>query len=234
MNYFFTDNIQGNIGELTTEEAAHCFKVLRKKVDDIIYLLDGNGNEYQARITSISKRDLSFEIIESAFHKAPDWHFHLVVAPTKNMARIEWLLEKTTEVGISEITLVICDHSERKVVKEERLTKILIGAMKQSGNFYLPKLNSLVSIKDCLSSNFDGDRFIGYCEGERTYLSQALNKNQKNVQLFIGPEGDFSESEIEMALKQSIKPISLGDSRLRTETAALAGIIQLQTILNYV
>jgi 16S rRNA (uracil1498-N3)-methyltransferase len=232
MNYFFCENLIGDSGALSTEEAAHCFKVLRKKEGDTIYILDGNGGEYSCEIELISKRELSFKVINKSVHERSSVNIHIAVAPTKNISRIEWLLEKATEVGVSEFTFLECEHSERKVIKEERLAKIVQGATKQSGNFYLPKMNGLVKFSEFITDLNIDRTFIGYCEGERKTLLSQLNQSDEDILLIIGPEGDFSNSEVELALSKGVSPISLGNTRLRTETAALVGLVQIKSIID--
>ena len=232
MNYFFCNNIQNGEGALSPEESLHCFKVLRKKEGDVIYILDGIGGEYEAEIDSISKRELTFKVINTKVHLAKGPNIHIVVAPTKNINRIEWLLEKATEVGVSAFTFIECDHSERKVIKLDRLNKIVQGATKQSGNYFLPVLNDIISFEYFLSKDIDGKVIIGYCDGDRKKLKEAIEGVDDNYTIIIGPEGDFSVDEIEMVKAKGISLVTLGETRLRTETAALTALIQLKTLLD--
>ena len=151
---------------------------------------------------------------------------HIAIAPTKNMDRFEWFLEKATEIGIDEITPIICSRSERKVIKTERCNRILLSAMKQSLKFHVPKLNEAISLNDFIKQDFEGTKYIAHCEeGNKTELKEK--KKEKRTLMLIGPEGDFSPTEIEMVLQYQFKAVSLGTSRLRTETA---GIIAAHTI----
>jgi 16S rRNA (uracil1498-N3)-methyltransferase len=158
---------------------------------------------------SIEKQDL------------PKYHLHLAVAPTKMNERYEWFLEKATEIGIQEITPIICDHSERKIIKTERFQKIIEAAMKQSLHYYIPKLNEPILYKDFIKKEFNGQKFIAHCEEtNKKSFKRELNP-QENVLILIGPEGDFSVKEIQIALENKFIPVSLGNTRLRTETAAI-------------
>jgi len=161
------------------------------------------------------------KIISQKQQPKRDYNLHLAVAPTKINDRYEWFLEKATEIGIDSITPIICDHSERKVIKPERFERILQSAMKQSLNCYLPKLNDAISFKDFINLDFEGDLFIAHCEEtDRKYLKQQLNP-KTDITILIGPEGDFSVKEITEALKNNFIPVTLGETRLRTETAAI-------------
>ena len=158
--------------------------------------------------------------------KQHNYHLHIAIAPTKNMERFEWFLEKATEIGIDEITPIICSRSERKVIKTERCNKILLSAMKQSLKYHLPKLNEAITLTDFLKSNMDGSKYITHCEKSDKLELRKVNSAEKTL-ILIGPEGDFSATEIEMALQNQFKAVSLGTSRLRTETA---GIVAIHTI----
>ena len=161
-------------------------------------------------------------IVHKKLQPKRSYNVHLAVAPTKMNDRYEWFLEKATEIGIDTITPILCDHSERKIIKHERFEKILHSATKQSLQTYLPKLNSSVSFKDFLKQEFSGQQFIAHCEeSDRKSLKQVLQASE-DVTILIGPEGDFSVKEIEMALQHNFIPVTLGETRLRTETAAIA------------
>ena len=223
MQLFYIQNPEKEI-ILSSEESKHATKVLRKKEGDILNFTDGNGGFYKAEITVADTRKCRLQIISSEQKpKQHSYHLHIAIAPTKNMDRYEWFLEKATEIGIDEITPIICDHSERKVLKTERCNRILLSAMKQSLKFHLPKLNEAIILKDFLGKNFEGHKYIAHCEdGEKTELRKEEKANKTTV--LIGPEGDFSPAEIEIALQNQFKAVSLGKSRLRTETAGLVAV----------
>ncbi|MFT5834811.1 MAG: 16S rRNA (uracil1498-N3)-methyltransferase [Cognaticolwellia sp.] len=232
MILFYTNNIKGDIAELPQEEAMHCVKTLRKKVGDDIQFVDGQGNWYHGKIIGTGKKAVSIGIekVISA-HNQRNHYLHIAIAPTKNINRFEWFLEKATEFGIDEITPLLCFHSERKTIRNDRLEKVVVAAMKQSLKAYVPKVNPLTSFKDFLKSADIGEsqsesqKFIAHCQDdfleEKVHLKNATNEGEK-VTILIGPEGDFSSNEIESALSQNFQPISLGKERLRTETAGLA------------
>ena len=203
------------------EESKHIIKVLRKKDTDILHVTNGLGFLFTTEITLASDSKCTVKII--SFEKAPPSTFrlHLAVAPTKMNDRFEWFLEKATEIGIHEITPIICDHSERKVINIERFDKILLAAMKQSNEVYLPKLNNAVTFREFINLKQEGLKMIAHCEEtDKRTLKSVLKPNQE-LTMLIGPEGDFSEKEIALALNNDFIPVSLGNTRLRTETAAI-------------
>lgn len=203
------------------EESKHIIKVLRKKDTDILFVTNGLGFLFKTEITLASDSKCTVKIL--SFEKQPPskFHLHLAVAPTKMNDRYEWFLEKATEIGIHEITPIICDHSERKVVNKERFDKILLVAMKQSNELYLPKLNEAVTLKEFLKHERTGLKLIAHCEEANKQTLKSVLKPNADVTMLIGPEGDFSEKEIAVALENSYIPVSLGNTRLRTETAAI-------------
>ena len=218
---------------LDAEESRHAVRVLRLHEGDAINVTDGRGNLYHCRIVQVESGKC---IVESVANEADalssrlsPFNFHLAVAPTKNPSRMEWLVEKAVEIGVGEITLLNCDHSERSFLKTDRLEKLAISAMKQSLHSVLPKINPPVKLKDWLNSQFSilnsQLKFIAHCEADkpRVPLATALQPG-KDAVVLIGPEGDFSEEEIALALKCGFLPVSLGPSRLRTETAALYAV----------
>lgn len=221
MHVFYTPDIL-NKPELPEEEAQHCVRVLRLTTGDEITLTDGQGYYYKAEITAATNKRCFINIKEKIFQD-PLWgnHVHIAMAPTKNMDRIEWFAEKATEIGIDELTFLNCRFSERKVVKTERVEKILISAIKQSLKARLPKLNEITEFSKFIKQDFKGQKFIAHCYGSEKYLLKDVLTKGEDVTLLIGPEGDFSEEEVDLAIKHGFKPISLGNSRLRTETAAL-------------
>ena len=203
------------------EESKHIIKVLRKQERDILYVTNGLGFLFKTEIALASDSKCTVNVLSFTKQETPKFHLHLAVAPTKMNERYEWFLEKATEIGIQEITPIICDHSERKVIKMDRYQKIIESAMKQSLHYYLPKLNEPILLKDFLKIEFKGQKYIAHCEetNKKSLKSQLLPN--EDVTLLIGPEGDFSVKEIEMALNNKYIPISLGETRLRTETAAI-------------
>lgn len=221
MHVFYTPDIQTKT-ELPEEEAQHCIRVLRLTAGDEITLTDGKGNFYRAEISASTNKRCLVNIIETIYQE-PLWpcHLHIAMAPTKNMDRNEWFAEKATEIGFDELTFLNCRFSERKVIKTERIEKILVSAIKQSLKTRLPVLNEMTDFDKFISRDFKGQKFIAHCyEGEKPLLKDVLQKGEDALVL-IGPEGDFSEEEVKKAIEKGFIPISLGKSRLRTETAAL-------------
>lgn len=203
------------------EESRHIVKVLRKKEGDTVNITNGEGILFTAEVTFANERKCEVKITKKDFYKPMPYYLHLAVAPTKMNDRYEWFLEKAAEIGIHEITPVICEHSERTTIKTERFEKILQSAMKQSVQFYMPKLNDAMSYTDFINSNNDGLLFIAHCEETDKKLLKNELKPKEKITILIGPEGDFSLKEIKAALSKGFVPISLGNTRLRTETAAV-------------
>ena len=226
MQLFYLENPKDEI-ILSAQESKHATKVLRKEEGDILNFTDGKGGFHKAEITVADSRKCRLQIVSiEQKPKQHNYHLHIAIAPTKNIDRFEWFLEKATEIGIDEITPIICSRSERKIIKTERCNKILLSAMKQSLKFHLPKLNEAISLTNFLRSNVDGDKYIAHCE-KSDKLELKNEKLEEKTLILIGPEGDFSATEIEMALENNFKAVSLGTSRLRTETA---GIVAVHTI----
>lgn len=203
------------------EESKHIIKVLRKKDTDILFVTNGLGFLFKTEITLASDNKCTVKILSFEKAAASKFHLHLVVAPTKMNDRYEWFLEKATEIGIHEITPIICDHSERKVINNERFDKILLAAMKQSNELYLPKLNDAITFKEFIKLERNGLKLIAHCEETDKKTLKSVLKPNEGITLLIGPEGDFSEKEIALALENNFIPVSLGNTRLRTETAAI-------------
>lgn len=222
MNLFYTPDIEGQYYTLSPEESKHCVRVLRFTEGEPVSLVDGRGNWYNGVIDRPDARGCGVKVLEKrANYGCRPFRLHLAVAPTKNIDRIEWMLEKCTEMGIDEITLLNTEHSERKVVKEERLEKVIIAAMKQSLKAYLPKLNPLTDFRAFVASCGKVQKLIAHChEGEKRRLDEIYQIGN-DVVILIGPEGDFSEAEVALAEEHGFVPITLGTSRLRTETAGL-------------
>ena len=231
MQLFYSKDISlSGFCTLDAEESRHAVRVLRMRDGDIINVTDGRGNLYRCRILQANDRACVVEVAEQEFSiSKSQFSIHLAVAPTKNPARMEWLVEKAVEIGVGEITLLQCDHSERTFLKTDRLEKLAVSAMKQSLHLTLPRINPAVSLHDWLNSQFSilnsQFKFIAHCEADkpRTPLAAAMQPGRDAVVL-IGPEGDFSEEEIQQALAAGFQPVSLGPSRLRTETAALYAV----------
>ena len=225
MQIFYTPDIQTNL-ELPSDEAQHCVRVLRLTEDDEILLTDGKGFFYKAAITQAHAKHCFVQLTETIAQPAIwDFNLHIAVAPTKNMDRMEWFVEKATEIGINAITCLNTRCSERKEIKTARLEKILVSAMKQSQKATLPILSGMTPFITLINTPFDGRKFIAHCNtgeelGEKLLIKERYNKGE-DVLILIGPEGDFSPEEVALALAQGFEPISLGNSRLRTETAAL-------------
>lgn len=223
MQLFYNPNLSKNTTQFTfnKEESKHIVKVLRKNIGDILHITNGNGWLFKAEIAIPNINKCVATIVSKTLQPKRNYNLHLAVAPTKMNDRYEWFLEKATEIGIDSITPIICEHSERKVIKPERFERILQSAMKQSLNCYLPKLNNLISFKNFIKQDFNGHLFIAHCEEtDRKSLKNEL-KSKNNITILIGPEGDFSVKEIETALENNFIPVTLGETRLRTETAAI-------------
>lgn len=211
---------------LPADESAHCVRVLRKKEGDIITVTDGKGYRYECEITAASHKGVSLAIVSRQLIE-PHWgvSITLAVAPTKNMDRMEWLVEKSVEIGIDRIVLLLCEHSERKVVKTERLVKIAVSAMKQSLKTRLPEVTELIRFDDFVASKPVGICMMGYCDRSlpRCEMVSVYTAGNDAV-IMVGPEGDFSPSEVTHAMEAGFVPVTMGESRLRTETAALFGV----------
>ncbi|HSD13637.1 MAG TPA: 16S rRNA (uracil(1498)-N(3))-methyltransferase [Flavobacterium sp.] len=223
MQLFYTPDINSTLNEFSfdKEESKHIVKVLRKKEGDILHVTNGLGLLFTTEIILASEKKCTVKINATETQKPSDFYLHLAVAPTKMNERFEWFLEKATEIGIHEITPLICDHSERKTIKTERFDKIIQSAMKQSLQYYLPKLNDPISFKEFIGKNHNGNLYIAHCEEtDKKLLKEAVQAKEKCT-ILIGPEGDFSEKEIKLALENKYIPVSLGNTRLRTETAAV-------------
>nr|WP_294897344.1 16S rRNA (uracil(1498)-N(3))-methyltransferase [uncultured Pedobacter sp.] len=228
MHLFYTPDIKATIYQLNEEESKHCIRVLRLKIGDKVNLIDGKGGFYLAQIISDHPKRTELHIVEAQQEYAKRNHYlHIALAPTKNTDRFEWFLEKATEIGIDEITPIICDRSERKEVKIDRSNKIITTAIKQSLKAYHPLLNPQISFKEFILSAKAEFKYIAHCEdGKKAGIANNFKKNA-NYLVLIGPEGDFSTAEIEMALQSGFVPITLGESRLRTETAALQACFEI-------
>lgn len=230
MQLFFHPEVSENDKDVrfSREESRHIVKVLRKREGDTLQLTNGKGWIFETEILLAEAANCTARIIKAEKEPAAPYYLHLAVAPTKMNDRYEWFLEKATEIGVNEITPVICDHSERKVVKTERFNRIIQSALKQSLHSRMPILNEPVKFSDFIEKEISGDKFIAHCEEDqpRKLLSTLVKKGNSST-ILIGPEGDFSVEEIAMAAKDKWEAVSLGNSRLRTETA---GIVACHTV----
>lgn len=230
MHLFYTPDIQQELYVLNEDESKHAVRVLRLEVGDEVQLIDGKGGWYTAAVVDNNPKRCALKVTQhiEAYGKR-DFSIHIAVAPTKNIERIEWFLEKATELGIDEVTPIICQRSERKEVKTERLDKIIISGMKQSMKAYKPLLNESINLGAFLGKPINGQGFIAHCMdgAEKQSMQALLTGERKQYTVLIGPEGDFTEEEVKLAMAKGYKAITLGDSRLRTETAALAAVFEL-------
>lgn len=230
MQLFYTPDIDAASSTyfLNEEESKHAIRVLRLIVGDSVQLIDGKGNFYTAEITDPhpKRTQLSIVSVEQGFNRR-NHYLHVAVAPTKNIERLEWFLEKATEIGIDEISLVICQRSERKEAKTDRLNKIITSAIKQSVKAFHPVLNEPVQLSKLLVTPFDGQKYIAHCEQSQKISLKEDIKPLGRYLVLIGPEGDFTPKEIDDAIKNDFKAITLGNSRLRTETAALEACFEI-------
>jgi 16S rRNA (uracil1498-N3)-methyltransferase len=223
MQLFFNPDLSENSTEITfsKDESKHIVKVLRKTIGDSLHITNGKGWLFEAKLQNTDIKRCMAVMTSKIQQPKKHYQLHLAVAPTKMNDRYEWFLEKATEIGVDTITPIICDHSERKIIKIDRFEKILQSAMKQSLNCYLPKLNDAIIFKDFVQQKFIGQRYIAHChETQRKSLKHGLQA-KSDVLILIGPEGDFSVKEIEMAIQNKFIPVTLGETRLRTETAAI-------------
>lgn len=221
MQLFYCPDLQGNTYTLNEDESKHIIRVLRLKNGDFIHLTDGKGGLFKAELTDDHPKRCTVNIVDTQTNYGKkNFKLSLAVAPTKNIGRYEWFLEKATEIGIDEITPMICEHSERKEIKLARLEKVIISAIKQSLKAFIPKINKAEKLQHFIKKEFSTQKFIAYCDGDHNLLKEQYIP-KSDVIILIGPEGDFSPNEVELAIKHGFIPVSLGESRLRTETAAI-------------
>ena len=225
MDFFFSNNIINGKIILDADEARHCMKVMRHKAGDLIKTVDGLGNLYSGNLVSFDKNSCTIQINDKTEnYKKRNQYIHIGISPIKNQDRLEWFIEKSVEIGIDEITLIDCDRTLRKKIKIDRLNKIAITAMKQSLKAYIPKINDVITVNDFIMCNQNSSKFICHLDNDDRrdvfYYKDDIKK-YKNVSVLIGPEGDFSASEIELAVDNSFLCVTLGNSRLRTETAGI-------------
>lgn len=232
--YFYVPNA-AQATELPLEEARHAVSVLRLKAGDEIFLMDGKGSFYQANVTLAATKHCMYDIVK-ALPQQKTWrgHVHLAIAPTKMMDRMEWMIEKMTEVGFDEITFLNCRYSERKQLRIDRLEKIVIAAMKQSRKAWKPVVHPIMSFQDFVNQQREGGLYIAHCYTEiarKDFLNEIQQANdQQDITILVGPEGDFSIDEVHQALEKGFSSVSLGQNRLRTETAGLVSIVMSQVV----
>lgn len=219
--------------ELPEDEAMHALRVLRLKGGDEMILMDGCGNYYRAEVTIAATRKCLYKVLET-LPQNPQWrgHFNLTIAPTKTMDRMEWMLEKITEIGFNNLRFVNCKNSERRVLKKVRLEKIAVAAMKQSHKAWKPMIHDMIPLKTYLGAEVSGHKYIAHCYDEipRTYLFDELRKvsdSDEDITVLVGPEGDFTPEEVKMAMDAGFVSVHLGKSRLRTETAGLSSVMMM-------
>lgn len=204
------------------EESKHILRVLRKNIGDILYITNGKGEACKAEVCNIISKQCEVKILEKYTEPPLPYHLHIAIAPTKSSDRFEYFLEKSTEIGINQITPLLCDNSERKRLNLSRCEKIIQSAMKQSQRYHLPQLNDILDFKSFLNLNFKGFKTcIAHCEDHQKSLFRHVACQEEKVLILIGPEGDFTPDEIQLALSKNFKAVSLGDKRLRTETAGI-------------
>ena len=233
MQLFYAPDVTLPLYTLNDEESKHCVRVLRLHQGDTLHLTDGRGSLHRCEIVEAHQHHCTVKIVEtqSEYGRRP-YSLTMAVAPTKNIDRYEWFLEKATEVGVDRIVPIECDHSERRTIKHEREERVITSAVKQSIKAYHPTLDEMTDVKKLISAPFEGRKFIAHCDSsfkKRDYLPSIIKKSE-NILILIGPEGDFSPEEIKFALENGFEAISLGNQRLRTETAAVAATVMVATI----
>jgi 16S rRNA (uracil1498-N3)-methyltransferase len=227
MHLFYLPDVNIHLNLLGKEESWHCVRVLRLAEGDKISLTDGKGNWFDCVIEEPDPKHCRVRVINTRQDPEPHPLLHIAIAPTKSNDRLEWFLEKSTEIGISEITPLLTEHSERMKVKTERMEKVMIAAMKQSLKAWLPLIHEPVKFAQLVQQPFKGQKFIAYCEKEKTVELKDIYRPGEDAMILIGPEGDFSPAEVELAEKNGFIAVAMGRSRLRTETA---GIVACHTI----
>ncbi len=224
--------------ELPEEEAKHAIRVLRLQVGDPLFITDGNGVIYHAVVGETNNKHCFYDILQSLPQQRL-WRgsVHIAMAPTKMMDRVEWFVEKATEIGVDTFSFLSCRFSERKVIRTDRIEKIVLSAVKQSKKAWVPQVNDIVAFKSFIDSHQSGDRFIAHCYEEiekvdffRFLSHHPLPPEKREITVLIGPEGDFSFDEVEYAIRKGFVSISLGAARLRTETAALSAVMMTQLV----
>jgi 16S rRNA (uracil1498-N3)-methyltransferase len=220
-NLFYQPDIPQGVLYLDPEESRHCTKVLRKRVGDTIYITDGKGFLYTCKISDDRSDRCAFKIESSEQEKPKDFKIHIAIAPAKNPDRTEWFVEKAIEIGVDEITFLVCENSERTTIKTERIEKLAISALKQSLKKTITKIHSIRELRTFISESNSSDKFIAYVDQANPDELFNVAKPKSNYTVLIGPEGDFSPAELELAISHGYRKVALGPSRLRTETAGM-------------
>jgi 16S rRNA (uracil1498-N3)-methyltransferase len=221
VNLFYQPDLPNGIHYLDEDESHHAVKVFRLTTGDSIEVTDGKGVRYTCRITKTDSRKCTFEITQQVSTPKKNYFIHIAIAPTKNADRIEWFVEKAVEIGIDRISFLLCQKSERKNINQDRLQKLAVSAMKQSHQTVLPIISPIEKFSNLVKENAD-EKFIAYVDSKNPDLLKSKAHQGKNYLVFIGPEGDFSKEELNLALQNDFRKVSLGPNRLRTETAGLA------------
>lgn len=229
MNLFYQSSIPQGVHHLDREESHHAIRVLRMDKGQALELTDGKGSFYVAKIVTADPKKCAFEITEKKQVAKRDFQIHIAIAPTKNADRIEWFIEKATEIGVDQISFMLCKNSERKSINFDRLEKVAVSAMKQSRQAWLPRLSELTPFKEILAVSAD-QKFIAYVDASNPKHLNSISMPKKNYLVLVGPEGDFSKEELELAEKTGFEKVSLGPNRLRTETAGLVAVQSLNFI----
>jgi len=229
MNRFYGEITTKGIGILSEEESRHCALILRHKKGDQIEVLDGKGKIYQSNLTHVSKNQCEFQVHKTFEIKPKDFLVHLLVAPTKNMDRMEWMIEKLVEIGVDRVSFITTQNSERRKLRMDRLEKKAISAMKQSGNPFLTTIDDLILLKEAVENDRSEVKLIAHVNQAHSYIGDKIQPG-KDITILIGPEGDFTREEVDYAVKNGFQPISLGPNTLRTETAGFVACCQLNFI----
>ncbi|MEO9485383.1 MAG: 16S rRNA (uracil(1498)-N(3))-methyltransferase [Ekhidna sp.] len=232
MTIFYQKSVLTGEKMLSEEESKHCAQVLRHQKGDEILIFDGNGGKHRAVLTQVSKKSCVFDLIESKYAPKKKFFIHLAIAPTKNVDRMEWLIEKLSEIGVDKVTFLQTQHSERKKLRLERLEKKAISAMKQSGNPFLLQINELTPIDQFISDTSTDIKLIAHVDDSYEHITSKLQANSSTT-LLIGPEGDFSMEEVQKAKNADFQTVSLGENTLRTETAGFVACCIVNSINRY-
>jgi len=228
MNLFYAPDISGQFYTLNGDDSIHLVRVLRIKIGETVFVTDGKGMLFECVVTDTNRKSCQIDIVnKTRGADKRNFNLQIAIAPTKNISRFEWFLEKSTEIGIDRISPILCVHSERKTIKTERLKRVITTAMKQSLKSFHPKLNDLININDFIEKPFQGQKFIAYVDNKIENELFNMCKPNTDTLVLIGPEGDFSKEEIANAIDNGFIPVKLGPSRLRTETA---GIVACHTV----
>lgn len=232
MAIFYEKGVSAGVRELSEEESRHCSQVLRHSSGDEIMLFDGLGGKHRAILKTVSKKSCDFEIVESKIEPQKSFSIHLAIAPTKNADRMEWMVEKLSEIGVDQLTFLATQHSERKKLRLDRLEKKAISAMKQSGSPFKLEINEMQGFEKFIQEDQSRQKFIAHVDPEHSYITTKLS-GFKSCTILIGPEGDFSVEELKSAMNQGFEAVSLGKNTLRTETAGFVSCCAVNSINNF-